>query len=56
MDCRVYFDDRTETARHLANYGLQTYSKRTTDHVAQHGLPPIDGENTLLGYVKYTRR
>lgn len=51
----VYFDDRTDAGKYLANRGWQTDSTSTTDLVAQHGLPPIDGDDAPFGDVNYIR-
>lgn len=49
----VYFDNRTDAGRYLADHGWRTESTSTSDLVTRHGLPPIDGDDAPLGDVNY---
>lgn len=53
MSGLVYFGDRTDARTYLADHGWRTASASTTDLLAEHGLPPIDGDDAPFGEVIY---
>jgi methyltransferase (TIGR00027 family) len=53
MAALVYFDDRTNVATYLAGRGWKTVSIGAADLLAEHGLPPIDGDDAPFGDVVY---
>ncbi|CFH40520.1 class I SAM-dependent methyltransferase [Mycobacterium tuberculosis] len=53
MSGLVYFGDRTDARTYLADHGWGTASASTTDLLAEHGLPPIDGDDAPFGEVIY---
>lgn len=53
MAALVYFDDRTDAGSYLAAHGWRIASVSSTDLFAQHGLPPIDGDDAPFGEVVY---
>lgn len=53
MSGLVYLGDRTDARTYLADHGWRTASASTTDLLAEHGLPPIDGDDAPFGEVIY---
>jgi methyltransferase (TIGR00027 family) len=49
----VYFDDRTDAGKYLADHGWRIDSTSTSDLAARTGLPPIDGDDAPFGDVNY---
>ncbi|SOJ53505.1 Putative S-adenosyl-L-methionine-dependent methyltransferase [Mycobacterium simulans] len=53
MAALVYFDDRTDAGTYLTAHGWRIASANNSDLLAQHGLPPVDGDDAPFGEVVY---